>query len=89
MENLFSLSRSPLRAGELARQFDTGMIYYFVAVMNFPLTFRGTAKSDEPFNLHGESPQDVALLLVRYLSDLPEPLCTFVLYYNFVQLEGV
>ena len=27
----------------------------------------------------------MALLLLQYLSDLPEPLCTFVLYEDFIQ----
>lgn len=34
-----------------------------------------------------EDPHDIALLLVRYLTDLPEPLCTFVLYDDFVRCE--
>jgi len=67
VDNLFSFTRSPIRAGELAHSFDTGC-------------------DDEP-DFSTEDPRDVALLLIRYLGDLPEPLCTFVLYDDFIQIE--
>ena len=68
VENLFSLNKSPIRAGELAREFDISQ------------------DGQEP-DLSAEDPGDVALLLVQYLADLPEPLCTIVLYEDFVQIE--
>ena len=49
------------------------------------LTETGAGSEKKPFSLEKEDPQDVALLLLQYISDLPEPLCTFVLYEDFVQ----
>lgn len=50
----------------------------------FPLAL----DEDELPDFSAEDPHDVALLLVRYLTDLPEPLCTFVMYDDFVRCEG-
>lgn len=35
-----------------------------------------------------EDPHDIALLLTRYLADLPEALCTAVLFDDFIKLES-
>ena len=71
VENLFSLNRSPIRAGELAREFDD------------------MEEEGKQPDLSAEDPGDVALLLIQYLQDLPEPLCTIVLYEDFVQIESM
>jgi len=63
--DLFTSNRSPIRAGELAKEFDKGK----------------TPSFDR------EDPRDISSLLLRYLADLPEPLCTAVLFDDFVQLE--
>lgn len=85
------MNRSPLRAGEMAMKYSGKFLKWGICKLAqklIVLTHLNNLGSGILPNLATEDPRDVAQLLLRYLGELPEPLCTFVLYEDFVRCEG-